>query len=97
MISDEHQSGVNPLILRRFLDFFNGEKPPPGAAPKAGVGGSNPFRDAKNFAESLDLSGFSAFLVFTHLTENLHSIFTITILTFKNFLLIGIEHFFAVC
>ena len=47
MISDEHQSGVNPLILRRFLDFFNGEKPPPGAAPKRGVGSSNLFWDAK--------------------------------------------------
>jgi len=46
VISDEHQSGVNPLILRRFLDFFNGEKPPPGAAPKRGVGGSNPLMDA---------------------------------------------------
>ena len=43
MISDEHQSGVNPLILRRFLDFFNGEKPPPGAAPKGEAGGSIPF------------------------------------------------------
>lgn len=48
MISDEHQSGVNPLILRRFLDFFNGEKPPPGAAPKRGVGSSNLFWDAKS-------------------------------------------------
>ena len=66
MISDEHQSGVNPLILRRFLDFFNGEKPPPGAAPKRNAPGSNPGRDATNNAESLDFSRFSAFLIFRH-------------------------------
>jgi len=64
VISDEHQSGVNPLILRRFLDFFNGEKPPPGAAPKRGVGGSNPFRDARKTAVSLYFKGFAAFFVF---------------------------------
>ena len=32
--------------------------------PKRGVGGSNPLWDAKNSAESLDLSRFSAFLVY---------------------------------
>ena len=64
MISDEHQSGVNPLILRRFLDFFNGEKPPPGAAPKRKVGDSSSFWRATSNAESLDFAGFSAFLIF---------------------------------
>ncbi len=63
MISDEHQSGVNPLILRRFLDFFNGEKPPPGAAPKRKAVGSNPIWGAKiNAGNPLISAGFRLFL-----------------------------------
>lgn len=34
-----------------------------GGSPKPEAPGSNPGRDAKSNAESLDLSGFSAFLV----------------------------------
>ena len=58
MISDEHQSGVNPLILRRFLDFFNGEKPPPGAAPKRKVVSSSLAGGAKTTQKSLFLRVF---------------------------------------
>ena len=57
MISDEHQSDAKPLILLHFLDFFNGEKPPPGAAPKRNAPGSNPGEDATKLPKILSIKG----------------------------------------
>ena len=49
--------------------------------PKRGVGGSNPLWDAKNSAESLDLSRFSAFLIYPNpCLSNYHTAYQVVCL-----------------
>ena len=67
-------------------------------SPKAGVGGSNPFRDAKNSAVSLDFTRFTAFFYFdaasVRISENRR---VLPLLLPPKTLLIGFERFSRFC